>query len=95
MFSSAGGSSTESLPRVVAPKSDLEGDGVGVLALFVELLADTKNAACHLIRGGGAKLNDQKIDDENMFLKLSDFGVSDELVLRAGKKRAGVVSIEK
>ena len=95
MFSSAGGSSTESLSRVVASKSDLEGDGVGVLTLFVELgLADTKNAARRLIRGGGAKLNDQKIEDENMYLKLSDFGDSDELVLRAGKKRAGVVAIE-
>ncbi|KAL7561816.1 hypothetical protein ACA910_013351 [Epithemia clementina (nom. ined.)] len=96
MFAGSGTGATESLPRVFVAKGSFEeGDGVSIVKLFVDLgLADTKSAARRLIRGGGARIgDDRKIEDEHAFLKLEDFGDSNEVVLRAGKKRAGVVEI--
>ena len=94
MFS-GGGESTESLPRVFLSKSDLEGDGSKVVDLFVGLgLASSKKEARRLIQGGGARIGNDKITDENAVLTVGDFGDSTELTLRAGKKRAGVVEIK-
>ena len=93
MFSSSGGSSTESLPRVYVTAAELE-DGVGFLDLFLQLgLANSKKEARRLIQGGGARLNDEKIQDESGRLTADDFNGS-EVTLRAGKKRAGVVEIQ-
>lgn len=97
LFSKSGAGSTESLPRVFRTKQQLEeGNGVAIQQLMVDLgLADTKNAARRLIKAGGARIgDDQPIDDERAVLKLEDFGNSRELVLRAGRKRAGVVEIK-
>ena len=88
--------SNEGLPRVSVPASDLEGLGVRYADLFLKLgLASSKKDARRLIQGGGARLGDVKIEDENASLTGEDFadGVT-EVVLRAGKKRAGVVELE-
>jgi tyrosyl-tRNA synthetase len=95
MFKGAG-ESTEGLPRIFVSTSDLEGEGKRLADLLAELgLASSKKEARRLIAGGGAKLNDEKIEDENSFLTMNDFsnGVI-EVVLRAGKKRAGVVELK-
>ena len=59
-------------------------------------LATSRNEAKRLIKGGGAKINDNvKIDDVNGILTEGDFlNDGDEVILRAGKKRAGVVEIK-
>jgi tyrosyl-tRNA synthetase len=64
--------------------------------LFVELgLASSKKEARRLIQGGGARKGDtDKISDENGSLTVADFGDSNEITLRAGKKRAGVVELK-
>lgn len=94
MFSGAG-SATEGLPRAFVKKADLEGGGVNVLDLLVGLkLASSKKEARRLIQGGGARINDDQITDENPILKAADFGGANEVILRAGKKRAGVVEIQ-
>jgi tyrosyl-tRNA synthetase len=94
MFSGAG-QSTESLPRIFVKSSEIEGEGVRLLDLFVNLkLASSKKEARRLIEGGGARLGDDvKISDVNACLKSTDFDGSNEIILRAGKKRAGVVEI--
>jgi tyrosyl-tRNA synthetase len=56
-------------------------------------LASSKKEARRLIQGGGAKLDGEKIDDENSKLTMADFEGKTEVTLRAGKKRAGVVEI--
>jgi tyrosyl-tRNA synthetase len=90
-----GGSDTESLPRVYASKTDLETNGVRFLDLLVKLkLANSKKEARRLIQGGGARLGETPIADENGVLILTDFGGATEVTLRAGKKRAGVVEIQ-
>mmetsp|Transcript_11088 Transcript_11088/g.16800 ORF Transcript_11088/g.16800 Transcript_11088/m.16800 type:complete len:494 (+) Transcript_11088:144-1625(+) len=90
----AGSASTESLPRIFVAEGDLA-DGVKFLDLFLELkLANSKKEARRLIQGGGAKLGEEKITDENGTLTLADFEDGKEVILRAGKKRAGVVEMQ-
>jgi tyrosyl-tRNA synthetase len=89
------GESTEGLPRILIAVSDLEGEGKPFADLFLELgLASSKKEARRLIAGGGAKLNDDKIQDEMAALTLADLDGKREVVLRAGKKRAGVVELQ-
>jgi len=86
--------STESLPRIFISRNKLiEGD-VKFADLFLDLkLASSKKDARRLIQGGGAKLGDEKITDENGGLTVDDFNGEKEVILRAGKKRAGVVEL--
>jgi tyrosyl-tRNA synthetase len=67
-----------------------------MLDLFVNLkLASSKKEARRLIEGGGARLGENiKISDVNACLTVADFDGSNEIILRAGKKRAGVVEIQ-
>ena len=94
MFTGSG-ASTEGLPRVLIKKSELEEGAARYLDLIVSLkLASSKKEARRLIQGGGARIGDDvKITDENGSLTLSDFGDANEITLRAGKKRAGVVEL--
>jgi tyrosyl-tRNA synthetase len=95
MFSGSG-ASTEGLPRIFVKKSDVEAATSGYLDIFVSLgLSASKKEARRLIQGGGARIGDDtKITDEKGSLTLDDFGDSNEVTLRAGKKRAGVVELQ-
>ena len=95
MFKGAG-ESTDGLPRISVSTTDLEGEGKRFADLFLELgLAQSKKDARRLIAGGGAKLNGVKIESETATLTTADFvDGSTEVVLRAGKKRAGVVDLD-
>ena len=104
MFGGGGGggngegmaSSTEGLTRTYVSVDDLSNGGGKVVDLFVQLgLASSKKEARRLIQGGGAKMNEEKITDENVILDVTDFGTKNEVTLRAGKKRAGVVELKK
>jgi tyrosyl-tRNA synthetase len=67
-------------------RSELE-DGISVLDLLHRTgLAPSKGEARRLIRGGGARLNDAKIEDEAMQVGLDQL-VDDRLLLSAGRKR--------
>jgi tyrosyl-tRNA synthetase len=94
MFKGAG-ESTDSLPRIYVSASDIEGEGKRFTDLFLELgLASSKKDARRLIAGGGAKLGDDKIESETAALTSEGFDGKTEVVLRAGKKRAGVVELQ-
>jgi len=91
----AGAGSTESLPRIFVKADEMDGDGVRFTDLFLKLgLAQSKKDARRLIQGGGARLEDIKIEDENGALTGVDFDGKTEVTLRAGKKRAGVVELQ-
>ncbi len=93
MFRGAG-ESTDSLPRIFVSKADLE-EGKKFADLLFDLgLASSKKEARRLIAGGGAKVGDTKIEDELGSLILADLNGKTEIVLRAGKKRAGVVELQ-
>lgn len=94
MFEGAG-ETTDSLPRIYVSAADVEGEGKRFADLFLDLgLASSKKDARRLIAGGGAKLGDSKIDSETAALTSEDFSDKTEVVLRAGKKRAGVVELQ-
>lgn len=85
--------STEGLNRVFV-SADEASEGVKFIDLFVKLkLANSKKEARRLIQGGGAKLGEEKIADENAVLNMDGFNGETEVTLRAGKKRAGVVEL--
>lgn len=92
-----GGKSTEGLPRVFVTAAELSQEGgVRVTDLLVKLgLASSKNEAKRLIAGGGARLGEKPIPDDSIGLTASDFDDSNEVTIRAGKKRAGVVEFQK
>jgi tyrosyl-tRNA synthetase len=80
------------LPAVDVSAKELA-KGIAVLDLIQRLgLAPSKSEARRLIRGGGAKLNDHKIDDENLTVK-KDAAVGGVIKLSAGKKRIAVVRV--
>ena len=86
--------STEGLARIFISKDEAT-SGLKFLDLFVQLkLANSKKEARRLIQGGGAKLGDEKITDENGVLDMDGFDGKSEVTLRAGKKRAGVVELK-
>ncbi len=84
------GSTSGDLPTLTFSAAELSA-GVGVLDALVKFgMAESKGEARRLIRGGGAKLNDAKIDDENATIKAADLqnGVAK---ISAGKKRHGLI----
>ncbi len=50
-------------------------------------LAESNGAAKRLISGGGCRVNDKIVDDQNHLIKLSDFNANEFIKLSAGKKR--------
>jgi tyrosyl-tRNA synthetase len=84
--------STSSMPiEIGAPTADVPraelAQGVSVVDLFRRTgLAGSNGEARRLIRGGGARLNEHKVEDETMTVGLGDL-VDGQLLLSAGKKR--------
>lgn len=69
--------------------------GIAVVDLFIRLeLAKTKSEVRRLIKGGGAKLNDQKILEEAFVVDMSVFHGKEELKLSSGKKKHGIIFLE-
>jgi tyrosyl-tRNA synthetase len=82
----ADGGAGAGLPSVELARSDLA-RGVAAVELFVlSGLAGSKGEARRLIRGGGARLNEAKVEDEAMTVGLDDL-VDGQLMLSAGRKR--------
>ena len=77
----------EGLPTVEIAANTIREDGLGIIdALVGAGLCASKGEARRLIRGGGARLNDEKIADENMRLQ-EDLFAAGPVKLSAGKKR--------
>lgn len=69
--------------------------GITVIEMFLRLdLAKTKSEVRRLIKGGGAKLNDEKIADDNLVVGRPTFDSEGELKLSSGKKKHGIIFIE-
>lgn len=70
--------------------------GISVVDLFIILdMAKSKSEVRRLIKGGGAKLNDEKISDENFVVDLTSFNDKDEMKLSSGKKKHGIIFLER
>jgi tyrosyl-tRNA synthetase len=80
------------LPTISITSIQIESVFTATQALVASGLAESKGAARRLIQGGGAKLNDTKIEDENLPLKASDFQ-NGFAKLSAGKKKHSLIKL--
>jgi len=81
------GESAETLPTTEIPKAELD-DGIPAFVLFNRVgLCKSSSEARKLIKGGGARLNDEKISDEKRVMTAEDVNDTGRIKLSAGKKR--------
>lgn len=85
---------SENLPTIELTSAELE-SGIQAYVLFHKAgLAESGGEARRLIRGRGAKINDQEVKDETMLVNQS-YGNEDKMIkLTAGKKRHALVKIK-
>lgn len=91
LFSSGGGSSLDSLAKLILDAEFAERvsrSQLSVVDLVVKAdMAPSKNEAKKLIRNGGIKINDIKVADEAAVVTTSDFDAEKRMKLSAGKKK--------
>ena len=81
------GETAESLPTTEIPKAELD-EGIPAFVLFNRVgLTGSSSEARKMIKGGGARLNDEKIDDEKRMVTSADVADTGRIKLSAGKKR--------
>ena len=81
------------LPSITIEKSRLDG-GVAVIDLLVETgLAASKGEARRLIQGGGARINDNAINDTELKAGTNDITRDGYIKLSAGKKKHALVKL--
>ena len=82
----ADGSGGAGVPTLDVAGAELA-QGIAIVDLLARTsLATSKGEARRLIRGGGARLNERKVDDETLVVTLAEL-VDGELMLAAGRKR--------
>ena len=87
------GSVGDDLPSIDVEKSTLEG-GMAFVDLFVATgLADSKGEVKRLIKGGGAKVNDNSVGDLELVLTTKDLTDEGYIKLSSGKKRHALVKV--
>jgi tyrosyl-tRNA synthetase len=81
----------EDLPSVDIPKGELE-TGIAAFALMTRAgLTQSNGEARRLIKGGGARLNDARIEAETATVSLGDVNADGVIKLSAGRKRHALV----
>jgi len=85
------GAIAEDLPSVDIPKGELEA-GIAAFALMTRAgLTQSNGEARRLIKGGGARLNDARIEAETATVSLTDLNDQGVIKLSAGRKRHALV----
>lgn len=86
------GESAEGLPSITIPIAKLK-EGIPAFVLFKDAgLATSGGEAKRLIAGGGAKINDQKIDSDTRMITTADLH-DQKIKLSAGKKKHALVIV--
>ncbi len=81
------GLNAEGLPTVEISGSELD-NGLGILSAVVKSgLARNNSEVRRLVRGGGVRINDQKIEDEKAKLSASDITPDGIIKLSVGRKK--------
>jgi len=87
------GSTDEALPTANVDASEFD-SGLLVAAAFTLVgLTKSNGEARRLIKQGAARINDEKVSDENATLTRSDLGDGDAVKLSAGKKRHALLKV--
>ena len=82
----------EGLPTLDIDKAEMP--SLSVIDVFVQSgLAASKGEVRRLIRGGGARLNNQAISDEDRLLLADDFDTDGRAQIAAGKKRRAILQL--
>ena len=85
------GAHGDSLPVIEVPRGELE-EGVAAFELLRRAgLCATGGEARRLIKGGGARFNDTRIDSETQPITADDLTADGVIKLSAGKKRHALV----
>lgn len=79
------------LPVTEMPKAELKAGRPAIQCFQRAGLAPSLSEARRLIRGGGARINDKVVTDENAALSLNDVNADGVIKLSAGKKRHALV----
>ena len=88
------GASAEGLPRIALPRAKLA-EGIPVFVLFKDAgLAASGGEARRLIAGGGARVNDEKVESDTRVITLADLNAEKAIKLSAGKKKHALVVVE-
>ncbi len=88
------GVSAEGLPTLIVSREKLEA-GIPAFTLFKDAnLAASGGEARRLIAGGGAKINDRKVDNDQELINLSMMDDKGVIKLSAGKKKHVLISTE-
>lgn len=86
LFGAGGSADLDSLPRV-SISSLADGPPVTVVELLMKAsMAASKSEARRLIKAGGARVNDQKVEDDAAVIAANDFDERGRLKLSSGKK---------
>lgn len=86
--------SAKGLPEINVSPNELV-KGIPAFSLLVRAdLAGSNGDARRLIRGGGARINDKKISNENVLISTEDIDSSGVLKVSAGKKRHVLIRFE-
>jgi tyrosyl-tRNA synthetase len=95
LFGSAGKADMDSLPKVTLPRAIDSAEPISVVELLVKAeLVTSKSEAKRLIKNGGAKINDQKVDSDAAVIAASDFDDKGRLKLSSGKKTHVLVVLQ-
>ena len=81
------------LPVHLVKEDDLNQGITACELIFTSGLSESKSEARKLIRGGGARLNDNKIEDENMLITSAHLINDGAIKLSAGKKKHILVRV--
>ncbi|MEZ5814206.1 MAG: tyrosine--tRNA ligase [Alphaproteobacteria bacterium] len=88
------GSIGDDLPSITIDAPRLSA-GINITDLLVECgLCKTKGEAKRLIKGGGARINDNKIEDQEQSASNTDLTAEGYIKLSAGKKKHALVKIK-
>ena len=88
----ADGVIAEGLPTLDIPRADIS--KFSVIDAFVQSgLTASKGEVRRLIRGGGARLNNIALSDENRILAAEDFDSDERAQISAGKKRRAILQL--
>ena len=87
------GASAEGLPTITLARSKLT-EGIPAFVLFQEAgLAASGGEARRLIAGGGARINDTKVESNAQMITLADLNDDQAVKLSAGKKKHALVIV--
>lgn len=96
LFENPEGNLLDSAIPTIFIDADLFSQGLPIYeALRLGGLAESNGEARRLIRGGGARIDDQPIDNESLSLNLGDLKDKDYFKLSAGKKRHVLLKLQK